>query len=246
MSKGRKNGCPTNVKDWDISIQDKAQDEETWVRIKGLTEINRSTDSDTEDGSASTDTWSEPYITKRSGSLALSGTPLVDAATGEQDAGQAMLDDYATSGQCDEDATIKIVDPYGKAIVCDYIVTGTEDSTGEDGDERSWDLEQVGEAEPLPYVQVTGVTLKDGNSAVTTLSMAVGAAAKIITVNFAPADASNQRYKINVSNKRVVSVGNVTDGSFTITPLSAGTAKVKVTSVNNAKSATITVTVTAP
>ncbi len=246
MAKGRKNGCPTNVKDWDISIQDKAQVSETWVRIKGLNEITRSTDSDTEDGSASTDTWSEPYITKRSGSLSLQGKPLVDAATGAEDAGQAMLDDYATSGQCDEDATLKIVDPYGKAIVCDYIVTGTEDSTGEDGDERSWDLEQVGEAEYLPYVQVTAVALKDGNTAVTTLSMNTGAAAKIISVAFTPADASNQRFKINVSNKRVVSVGNVTENSFTITPLAVGTAVVKVTSVNNAQTASITVTVTAP
>lgn len=246
MAKGRKNGCPTNVKDWDISIQDKAQVSETWVRIKGLNEITRSTDSDTEDGSASTDTWSEPYITKRSGSLSLQGKPLVDAATGAEDAGQAMLDDYATSGQCDEDATIKIVDPYGKAIVCDYIVTGTEDSTGEDGDECSWDLEQVGEAEYLPYVQVTAVALKDGNTAVTTLSMNTGASAKIISVAFTPADASNQRFKINVSNKRVVSVGNVTENSFTITPLAVGTAVVKVTSVNNAQTANLTVTVTAP
>ena len=246
MAKGRKNACPTNVKDWDISIQDKTQNDETWVRIKGLDEINRSTDADTEDGSAATDLWAEPYVSKRNGALTLGGKPLVDAATGEQDAGQAMLDDYASNGQCDEDATLKIADPYGKAIVCDYIVTGTENSTGEDGDECSWDLEQVGEAEYLPYVQVSSIALKDGNSAVSTLSMAVGAAAKIISVNFTPTNASNQRFKINVSNKRVVSVGNVTDDSFTITPLSAGTATVKVTSVNNAKTATITVTVTAP
>ena len=31
MAKGRKNGCPVNVKDWDISIQDKAQSTETWL-----------------------------------------------------------------------------------------------------------------------------------------------------------------------------------------------------------------------
>lgn len=242
--KGRKNSCPTNVKDWSISIKDKAQVSETWVRIKGLKEMTRSTDSDTEDGSAATDLWEEPYVSKRSGALTLDGKPLVDAATGAVDPGQQMLDDYATNGTCDEDATLKIVDPYGTAIVGDFIITGTEVSSDETEDTKSWDLQQVGDVETLPYVQLSGISLKDGNSAVTTLSMQVGDAGKVITVVFTPTNASNQRYRINPGNKRVAAVSNITENSFTVTPVSAGTAKIVVTSVNNARTATLTVTVT--
>ena len=244
MAKGRKNSCPTNIRNWGIFIQDKSAVSETWVRIKGLEELTRSTDSDTEDGSAATDLWEEPYVSKRSGSLTLSGKPKVDAATGAVDAGQQMLDDYATSGVCDDDATLKIVDPYGTAIVGDFIVTGSEVSSDEDEDTKSWDLEQVGDVDTLPYVQMSSISLKDGNSAVTTLSIAVGATAKIITIVFNPTNASNQRFRISSSNKRVASVGNITDDSFTVNPVSAGTSKITVTTVNGAKTATLTVTVT--
>lgn len=244
MAKGRKNSCPTNIRNWGIFIQDKSQVTETWIRIKGLEEMTHGTDSDTEDGSAATDLWEEPYVTKRSGSLTLSGKPKVDAATGEVDPGQAMLDDYATTGVCDDDATLKIVDPYGTAIVMDAIVTGNEVSSDEDEDTKSWDLEQVGEIETLPYVQLTSISLKDGNSAVTNLSLAVGATPKIITIVFNPATASNQRFRISSGNKKVASVSNITEDSFTVTPLSAGTSKIVVTSVNGARTATLTVTVT--
>ena len=244
MAKGRKNSCPTNIRNWGIFIQDKSQVSETWIRIKGLEEMTRSTDSDTEDGSAATDLWEEPYVSKRNASLSLSGKPLVDAGTGAVDAGQAMLDDYATSGVCDDDATIKIVDPYGTAIVGDFIVTGSEVSTDEDEDTKSWDLEQVGDVETLPYVQLSGISLKDDGTAVTTLSMQVGDAGKVITIVFTPDNASNQRFRISSGNKRVASVGNVTEDSFTVTPVSAGTAKIVVTSVNGARTATLTVTVT--
>lgn len=244
MAKGRKNACPTNVKDWNISIQDKSQVTETWVRIRGLNEMTYNTDSDTEDGSATTDLWEETFIRKRNGSLSLNGKPLVDAATGAADAGQAMLDDYATSGVCDEDATLKIVDPYGKAMIADFVVTGTENSANETEESRTWDMSQVGEAETIPYVQVTGVELKDNNTAVTTLALQVGDAAKLITVAIAPADASNQRFRITTGSKRVAQVGNVTDNSFTVTAVGAGTTNIVVTTVNNARRATLAVTVT--
>lgn len=244
MAKGRKNSCPTNIRNWGIFIQDKSQATETWRRIKGLDEMTRSTDSDTEDGSAATDLWEEPYVSKRNGSLTLSGKPLVDASTGDVDPGQAMLDDYATSGTCDEDATLKIVDPYGTAIVGDFIVTSTEVSSDEDEDTKSWDLEQVGDVEPLAYVQLAGISLKNGASAVTTLAMQVGDAAKVISIVFNPENASNQRFRINSGNKRVAAVSNVTEDSFVVTPVGAGTAKIVVTSVNNARQAILTVTVT--
>ena len=244
MAKGRKNGCPTNVRDWSIFIQDKTQVSETWIRIKGLTQLTRSTDSTTEDGSAATDAFEEPYVTKRSGTLSLEGKPVVDASSGERDPGQSMLDDYATEVGCDGDATIKIVDPYGMATVADYIVSGGEVSSDDTEETVSWDLAQVGEAEQLPYVQLVGVALKDGNTAVTTLTMAVGSTPKVITVTFSPDNASNQRFKVGTSNKRKVSVSNITENSFTLTALSAGTATITVTSVNNNRTATITVTVT--
>ena len=243
--KGRKNSCPTNIRNWAIFIQDKTQVSETWVRIRGLEEMTRSTDSDTEDGSAKTELWEEPYVTKRSASLTFSGKPIVDAGTGAQDPGQAMLDDYATAGTCDEDATIKIVDPYGMAIVADFIVTGTEKSTDDTEDTVSWDLEQVGEVETLPYVQVSGITLKEDNQEVTTMSIPQGSSAAIVSVVFAPTNASNQRFRVSCNNKRVVAIGNVTEDSFTITPLLVGTATVVVTSVNGARTATIGVTVSA-
>lgn len=245
MAKGRKNGCPVNIRDWSIFIQDKTQVSETWVRIKGLEELTMNTDADTEDGSATTDLWEEPYVTKRNGSLSLSGKHLVTASTGVQDAGQALLDAYATNGVCDEDATLKMIDPYGMAIVADYIVTGTELSSDEDGDEKSWDLEQVGEAENLAYVQVSGVTLKDNTTTVTTLSIAIGATPKIITIAVAPEGASNKRFKISNNNKRVAAVSNVTDNSFTVTPVSAGTCNIAVTTINGAQTAALAVTVTA-
>lgn len=241
--KGRKNGCPTNIRDWSIFIQDKTQVNETWIRIKGLTQMTRSTDADTEDGSAATDSHEEPYVTKRSGSLTIEGRPIVDAVTGDRDAGQSMLNDYAEEVGCDGDCTIKIVDPYGAATVADYIVTSTEDGTDETEDTVSWDLEQVGEAERLVYVQMTSVSLKDGNEAASEIALTVGGTPKTITVVFNPENASNQRFRVATSNKRRVAISNITENSFVLNAMSAGTATVTVTTVNNTKTASLAVTV---
>lgn len=241
--KGRKNGCPTNIRDWSIFIQDKTQVNETWIRIKGLTQMTRGTDADTEDGSAATDSHEEPYVTKRSGSLTIEGRPIVDAVTGDRDAGQSMLNDYAEEVGCDGDCTIKIVDPYGAATVADYIVTSTEDSTDETEDTVSWDLEQVGEAERLVYVQMTSVSLKDGNDAASEIALTVGGTPKTITVVFNPENASNQRYRVATSNKRRVAISNITENSFVLNAMSAGTATVTVTTVNNTKTASLAITV---
>ena len=94
MARGRKNGCPVSVADWLIYIMDKSQLEETWVRIYGLTSMTRTISGETEDSSADTDVWSEPYITKRSGTIDLEGVKKVVEATGEIDRGQELLDDY--------------------------------------------------------------------------------------------------------------------------------------------------------
>lgn len=244
MPKGRKNGCPTNIRDWSVSIQDKTSVSERWVRIRGLNSMTRAVDSTTEDGSAASDVWEEPYARKRSATLSLEGKPVVDAATGDRDEGQAMLDKYAQESGCEGDATIKIVDPYGRAIVADYVITSNEMASNGTEDTTSWDLSQVGEAEELPYVQLAGVSLKDGNSAVTTLSIVVGATPKVITIVFNPTDASNQRFRISSSDRNVVFISNVTENSFTVTPLRAGSATVTVTSINNNRTASLAVTVT--
>lgn len=245
MARGRKSGCPTNVRDWLIYILDKAiTAQESWVRIHGLSSMTYGHDSETEDGSADTDTWSEPYVTKRSGSLTLEGKPVVDAGTGDPDRGQEMLDAYAEQAGCDGDATLKIIDPFGHTIVADFIVTSSERSSDDTENTVSWDLEQVGEPESLPYVQVESVTIKDGASAAENLTMQIGDAAKILTVTFNPENASNTRFRVNVSGRRYVSVSNITENSFTITAMAAGSATVTVTSMNNAKTASVSVTVT--
>ena len=62
-----------SVRDWVIEILSRASTKAApvWLRIKGVDSITLSTDSDTEDGSAADNLWSEPYVTKCSGSLSL-------------------------------------------------------------------------------------------------------------------------------------------------------------------------------
>lgn len=239
--KGRKNGCPVNVRNWLIEILDVSSNE--FIRIYGLNSLTRNIESDTEDGSANTDLWEEPYKTKLRGSISLEGRPIVNATTGEEDAGQNLLNWYAEQAGCDGDATLKFTDPYGHSWIGDYIVTSSERSSDEDEEAVSWDLEQVGEIEPQAYIAVSSVALKDGDQAVTTLSMTAGGAAKVITLAFTPATASNKRYRITNSNRNVAAISAITEDTFTITPLSAGTSSITVTTVNGAKTATIALTV---
>ena len=244
MARGRKNGCPTNIREWLIYILDKASITERWVRIYGLNSFTRSVSSETEDGSAETDIWSEPYVKKHSASLSLEGNPIVDGATGEPDEGQGMLDAYAEQAGCDGDATLKFIDPYGHAVIADYIVTGTSASTNESEDTVSWDLEQVGEPETLPYINVASVQIFDGTAEATAVTMAVGDAPKLLTVKVNPDGASNQRYRINVSGRRNVAVAATGENAFTVTPMMAGSATVTVTTMNGGKTASCAFTIT--
>ena len=240
--KGRKNGCPTSIRDWVVQIQDKSQDD-TWLRIYGLEKLTRKLSSTTEDGSADTDLWEEPYVTKRNVKLTLEGKKSVDAATGTRDPGQKMLDSYANRGNCDADCTIKFIDPYGMAIVADYVVTDTNSDADDTDYTVSWDLQQVGEAEQLPYVQLSSVAIKDGDAAVTTLSLTVGGTPKALSLAFNPTDASNKRYRVHVSDPDVASLTGIAENGFTVNPLAAGTATVTVTTINGAKTASVAVTV---
>lgn len=250
MARGRKSGCPVSVKDWLIYILDKAQVAETWVRIYGMDSISLKRGSSTEDGSADTDIWEEPFITKRNCKVTLKGKPIVNMSDGTPDEGQDMLDSYSEVAGCDGDCTLKFVDPYGHITIADYIVTDTSRDSGNDGDEISWDLEQVGMPESLQYYQMQSVTLKHDESGtpttVTELNMEVGDPADIITIVFNPANASNKRFRVNVSGRKFVSVTNITEEGFSIVPVAAGYAKVTVTTLNGGKTASIDVNVSNP
>ena len=244
MAKGRKRGCPVNIRNWLIYIYDVTQS--AYVRIYGLTSLDRTTDSETEEGSTATDVWAEPYITKRSGSLSLEGKRVVVDSTGEDDPGQVLLNWYAEQAGCDGDATLKFVDPYGHAWIADYIITSHKSTQNENEDSESWELSMVGEAEVQPYVNVSSVAFANASdTTITTLALTVGGTASTVKVAFTPATASNQRYRIANSNRNIAVVGDVTEGGFTVTPVAAGTCNITVTTINGGKTATLAVTVSA-
>lgn len=239
--RGRKNNCPTSIKDWQVSIWNPF--DLVWVRIRGLNSLNYSQDSSTEDGSTAEDDWEEPYITKRKAKLSLEGKPVVDAATGNVDPGQDLLNEFGKLTRCAADALIRFVDPYGHALEAYYQITAHEVSSGKDGDKISWDLDMVGESESLPYYQVTGIAIVSLGEEPETIEMDINDAPRLLQVVFTPENASNKRYSIKTGG-HVIRVGNITDGSFTIAPLQVGEATVKVTSINNAETATVAVEVT--
>ena len=239
--RGRKNNCPTSIKDWQVSIWNPF--DLVWVRIRGLNSLNYSQDSSTEDGSTAEDDWEEPYITKRKAKLSLEGKPVVDAATGNVDPGQDLLNEFGKLTRCAADALIRFVDPYGHALEAYYQITAHEVSSGKDGDKISWDLDMVGESESLPYYQVTGIAIVSLGEEPETIEMDINDAPRLLQVVFTPENASNKRYSIKTGG-HVIRVGNITDGSFTIAPLQVGEATVKVTSINNAETATVVVEVT--
>ncbi len=242
--KGRKRGCPVNIRNWLIYIYDVASS--AFVRIYGLTSMTRNIDSDTEDGSVETDIWEEPYVTKRNGSISLEGKEVVVESTGATDAGQEILNSYAELAGCEGDATLKFVDPYGHAWIGDYIVTGREISADDSETTLSWDLSQVGEVEVQPYVNASSIALKDGSNSAATLAFTEGDSAKIITVEFTPDGTSNKRFKVTNPKKTVATVSNITETGFTVTPVAVGTTTITVTSINGGKTATCAVTVSAP
>ena len=213
--KGRKNGCPVNIRNWVVSILDVATQQ--FVRIYGLTSLTRTIEGETEDGSADTDIWAEPYITKRSSSCDLEGDKKVIEATGEVDPGQEMLNEYAEMSGCDSDCTLKFVDPYGHGWIADYVVTSAEESSDDSDNSVTWSLEQVGEAEPIQYVQVKAVAAKSGGTAAATLEMKVGDSPKLIDVEFTPENASNQRFRVTNNKRSVVQVSDITESGFTLT-----------------------------
>lgn len=238
--RGRKRGCPTNVRDWQIEILHPFEDR--WVRILGLNSITQNSDADTEDGSDTDSIYEEPYVKKRSASLSLEGRPIVDEYTGERDEGQALLDDYAEQIRCDGDATIRIKDAYGHAMEAVYIVTQTEDSSDTDGSTVSWDLEMVGQPEPLQYKAVQRITLEAVNLYDGLLTMDIADAPRLVRVVFEPEDASNQKFRVTVGG-RVVRAHGYAEGVFLLSPLKVGEGTFTVTTVNGGNTSGATVRV---
>mgnify|MGYP001198494936 CR=1 FL=1 len=241
----RKNGCPFSVRDWSISIRSRGSTNElpTWIPIKGLNSMEYTTDADTEDGSSAQDLWGEPYVTKRTGSVTLEAKRVVDSITGAADPGQAELNYYATLGGCDADARLKLVDAVGNATLLDAVVTSAGDSADDTSETVSYDMEVVGEPIPQTYVQATAVAVKDGATAVTTLSMDTNDT-KELTVAFTPATASNQKFAVSSSDASKVKVLSVDGLTFELQALAVGSSTVTVRSMNNSLTATVTVTVT--
>lgn len=239
--RGRKNACPTNIRNWQVSIFNPF--EQHWARIRGLNTLTYATDSNTEDGSTAEEDWEEPYITKRRATLSLGGKPAVDAATGDVDEGQELLNYYGKLVRCAADALIRFADPWGHAMEICCQVTAHETRADRNGNTLSWDLSQVGQSETLPYIQATGIEIVSLGIEPEVITLDINDAPRLLQVAFTPENTSNKRYSINAGG-HVVRVGNISDAGFTIAPLKEGTASIKITSINNGLSDVVTVNVT--
>lgn len=238
----RKNGCPFNIRNWQVDIKSRASTslKEVMLRIKGLNSLDYGIEGETEDGSSAESLWGEPYVNKRNGNLSLEGKPATDAVTGAQDPGQAELDYYATQGGCDGDATIRLADPYGRATEMEVVVTSKSRSADDTGETVSWDMEMVGEPRELPYVQVSGVSTEPASTA----EVKIGATQKV-TVTITPETASNQKFSVASADTSKVKVQNIDGMNFDIVGVAKTTEAVNVVvrTMNNSKEAVIAVTV---
>ena len=73
----RTNGCPFSIRNWQIDIQSRASTPENpvWIRIKGLTEMALSLESETQDAADADSLFSERFKTRLSVKLNLEGKP---------------------------------------------------------------------------------------------------------------------------------------------------------------------------
>lgn len=238
----RKNGCPFSVRNWMIEVLscDSTETNQKWLRVKGLSSMDYSTEAETEDGSTGDSLWGEPYVTKRNGSFTLEGKPVADVKTGARDKGQAELDYYATLGGIDGDTKIRLADPHGRAMELDVIVTNAKRGADDTSETVSWEMKQVGESTELSYVPVTGVTIDKGATA----SLNVGQT-MTMNVSVAPANASNQKYTVHSANPGAVRVCNVDGLTFELIGVAASSDAVDVVikTMNGQKTATVAVTV---
>lgn len=237
----RKSGCPFNIKDYSVKIENKVTDEE--IQVKGLSSMSVDVDSDTEDGKTADSTWAEMFITGRSVSGSLEGRPIYDKATGTRDPGQNLMHKAAyNDGGCDNDQTIIIADAVGRAVRYDCIITTESVSADEDGEEISWDWEGVGKPEELPYVQITSVGFTDGDKDATSATITVGNS-KELKVSFTPENASNTRYAYSIEDESIAVMGAIDGPNISIRGVSAGSTKLTIKTMNNNKTADLAITV---
>lgn len=239
----RKSGCPFNIRDYSVKIENKVTDE--LVPVKGLSSMSVSVDADTDDGKTGEAVWAESYIKGRSVSGTLSGRPIVDRVTGTRDPGQALMKRAAyNSGGCDNDQTLIIADAIGRSVQYDCVITSESIDTDEDGEEISWDFEGVGEPVEIPYVQLTGVAFQNGGTTTTSLSVVVGKTSEV-SVKFTPEDASNTRYSYSIDDESVATINSIDGPDISIRGVAAGTAKLTIKSMNNNCTAELSITVSA-
>ena len=241
VARGRKHGCPVNIRSWLVYVYDGAAEE--WVRIYGLNSMTRTVSGETSDGSADTELWQEPYITKRSSEVTLEGEMVEEEGSGIRDHGQELLNEAALQGGCETDVTLRFVDPFGHALSADFVVTSCEETSDDTESGCSWTLEQSGEAEAEPYVQVTGMRLEAAGLEDGALRMTGGDGGKLVGIVFEPENASNRRFRLRASRPGVVKIADVTENGFTLIPLSAGESVIRVWSVNGSVSASVRVTI---
>lgn len=239
----RKSGCPFNIRDYSVKIENKVTDDE--VQVKGLNTMSVDVDADTDDGKTGEAVWAEMFIKGRSVSGSLGGRPIVDRATGTRDPGQALMHKAAyNSGGCDNDQTLIVADAIGRAVKYDCVITKESISADEDGEEISWDWEGVGQPEEMPYVQLTAVAFKESSGGMTTTSATVNVGAtKEVIVAFTPEDASNQRYSYSIGDESIAALNAIDGANISIRGVSAGSTKLTVKTMNNNKTAELTITV---
>lgn len=237
----RMNGCPMSVKEWVVEILSRAatKAEPVWIQVNGLSAITLALEAETEDGSAATSLWAEPYVVKRSGKLTLEGKPSACPRSGNTDPGQAELTYFASLGGCMGDAALRLTDPYGRSQVIDVVVTDAETETEGGGEKISWVCEIVGAPEEQNYVQLEKIACAPGE-----ITVGVNETAQI-AVAFTPENASNRRFSAASANPHCVRVGGIADGGFTVTGVMKTDAPVSVhiRSMNNDLTATLAVTV---
>ena len=239
----RKSGCPFNIRDYSVKIENKVTDD--FVPVKGLNSLSLSVEADTDDGKTGDAVWAEQYIKGRSVSGSLSGRPIVDRVTGTRDPGQALMKRAAyNSGGCDNDQTLLIADAIGRAVQYDCVITSESIDTDEDGEEISWDFEGVGEPVEVPYVQLTAVAFKDGNTEASTVSVVVGNTKEIV-VAFTPTNASNTRYSYSIEDESIAAIAAIDGANISIRGVAAGSTTLTIKTMNNNKTAELAITVSA-
>ena len=237
----RKNGCPMSVKEWVVEILSRAatRAEPVWIPVKGLSAITLALEAETQDGSAASSLWAEPYVVKRSGKLTLEGRPSACARTGGTDPGQAELSYFASLGGCMGDAALRLTDPYGRSQIIDLVVTDVETETEDGGEKIRWDCEIVGAPEEQGYVQLEAIACTPAQ-----IALGVNETAQV-ALAFTPENASNRRFSAASENPHYVRVGSVEDGGFSVTGVmkTDGPVLVRLRSMNNDLTASLAVTV---